>query len=103
MAKTDCTRTYVNNTEVVTKPKTVTSNCNSICFVNQGDMPALVNGFVLNQNQGLCFDGDEGECDVTNYTVSFDTNTGTTRKLFVFRKFNNNAPNTPSGAYNKNC
>lgn len=91
----NCVRQYVNQTEVVTKAKVLPANCNSICFINKGTSTALVNGFDLANLQGICFDGDAGECDMTNYNISFTG--GGTNKLFVFRKYNSPDSNGKGG------
>ena len=75
---------YYNDMVLIEKNRWVTAECAEITFYNRGTATVTINNIPFEQNQGISFDGMEGELDVTKYQVIF-AKTGT-RALFVVRK-----------------
>jgi hypothetical protein len=66
----------------------VSSNCNSITFVNLGINTVQINGYPLTQGQQLSIQGNINEIDNTSYQLQFsiaqsvDNNVAVIRKLY---------------------
>lgn len=64
----------------------ISSECNDITFWNQGTTNVEIDGNLLYPNQSLRIQGNVGELDTTQYTISFSTLISTGNKLAVLRK-----------------
>jgi hypothetical protein len=49
----------------------ITSNCNSIAFINYGSNPAKIESVILQQNQSLTIDGNAGELINKQFLLTF--------------------------------
>ena len=62
----------------------VTSDCNSILFINYGSNPVTIEGVTLQQNQSLNIEGNQGEYTSRRFLAVF--NGGGTNNLVTVKK-----------------
>ena len=83
-------RQYTTEFKPYYSPNNIFADCNSITFINTGNVITYINGMPLFPNQSITIDGNESEIDTTNYQFWFaTTNLPATPSaaLFVVRKF----------------
>jgi len=64
----------------------VTSDCNSILFINYGTNPVQIESVTLQQNQSLNIEGNAGEYTHTRFFANF-TGTGTNNLVTVKKNY----------------
>jgi hypothetical protein len=81
---------YTNNFVTYQTPQYIKGECNAILFYNSagpGGSNMIVNGLPFAPGNGIAFNGNIGEIDVTNYTLGFD-NTGINQATVVRTIYN---------------
>lgn len=71
MAKSMGPQKYYLSNQQYSQSGPIQSNCNAILFVNDGTSNAIVLGRVIAPGIALSISGNEGELDVTQYSVLF--------------------------------
>ena len=64
----------------------VTSNCNSITFINYGTNQVTIESVVLQQNQSLAIDGNAGEIMQKQFLATF-TGAGTNNLVTIKKNY----------------
>jgi ATP-dependent Lon protease len=64
----------------------VTSNCNSITFINYGSNTVTIESVVLTQNQSLTIDGNAGEIMHKQFLATF-TGAGTNNLVTIKKNY----------------
>jgi hypothetical protein len=64
----------------------VTSNCNSITFINYGTNQVTIESVVLQQNQSLAIDGNAGEIIHKQFLATF-TGAGTNNLVTIKKNY----------------
>ena len=81
---------YTTETSFYYSNANISSNCNSITFINTGSQAVQVDGITLTTNQSIAFSGNLYEINVRTYVVNFIVNIfGETPQLVVVRKIYN--------------
>lgn len=67
--------------------KYVDSNANSMTFINYGTAPVQIENVILQQNQQLAIEGNEGEYTSQRFLVNFNVPpSGSSTNVVVIRK-----------------
>jgi len=64
----------------------ITSDCNSMVFINYGTNPVLIESVLLNQGQSLVIDGNQGEYTSQTFFAKF-TGTGSNNLVTVKKNY----------------
>ena len=68
-------------------PFIISSNCNSITFLNLGTATAFIEGVPIISGSSITIDGNQCEYSETYYSLTFDTTiAGTTQNFVAIKK-----------------
>lgn len=79
------TRYYIEVKQYSTTAN-ISSDCNTITFINYGSNDVNISGIVLNQGQQLTIEGNVNEIDTTIYQANFSTSISVNNNITVIRK-----------------
>jgi hypothetical protein len=79
------TRFYIEVKQYYTTAN-ISSDCNTITFINYGSNDVNISGVVLTQGQQLTIEGNVNEIDTTIYQANFSTSISVNNNITVIRK-----------------
>jgi hypothetical protein len=79
------TRFYIEVKQYYTTAN-ISSDCNTITFINYGSNDVNISGVVLTQGQQLTIEGNVNEIDTTTYQANFSTSISVNNNITVIRK-----------------
>jgi len=77
---------YIITFETYQNSKYIKSNCGDISFINNGGTSAFLNGFELLPGASISFTNNYDEIDVTNYQITFQSDTITNNSIQIIKK-----------------
>ncbi len=79
------TRFYIEVKQYYTTAN-ISSDCNTITFINYGSNDVNISGVVLTQGQQFTIEGNVNEIDTTVYQANFSTSISVNNNITVIRK-----------------
>jgi hypothetical protein len=81
-------RKFFEVIQLVNEPQAIKTDCGDFTIINNGTSNAILNGVTIVPGAQYVTRANEGELNVTQYTLGFD-NTGTNSVIVVRKIYNN--------------